>query len=121
MYEGASNKTKEHIEKHGYVKGLAFMAKSLGYKVIENKILIKKGPDSNNNTGLIIIEKIGNSTIEESKKIMLACPITHEPLSLVRNNYYCKESMLLYPVVDSFPCLMPSNAIIASHFMDDNT
>ena len=121
MHEGSSNETKEHIEKHGYVTGLASMAELLGYKVIENKLLIKKALRSNNNTGVIIIEKIGNSTIEESKEIMLACPITHESLSLVRNNYYCKESMLLYPVVDSIPCLMPSNAIIASHFLNDNT
>lgn len=120
MYEGASNETKEHIEKHGYVKGLAFTAESLGYKVIENKLLIKKASRSNNNTGVIIIEKTNNSTIEGSKEIMLACPITHKPLSLVRNNYYCKESMLLYPVVDYIACLMPSNAIIASHFMYDN-
>ena len=121
MYEGANNETKEHIEKHGYVKGLAVMAESLGYKIIENKILITNAPGTNNNTGLVIIEKTENSTNEESKEIMLACPLTHEPLLLVKNNYYCKESMLLYPVVDAIPCLVPSNAIIASHFMDDNT
>lgn len=90
MYQSASNETKEHIEKYEYVKGLAFTAESLGSKVIENKLLFKKASRSNN-IGVIIIEKTSNSTIEGSKEIMLACPITLKPLSFVRNNYYCNR------------------------------
>lgn len=118
MYEGSSINTKEHIEKHGYVKGLSSTAESLGYKIIENKCLIEKAPLSNNNTGVIIIEKTEDAAHLTEKKIHLACPITKKPLELIKNNYYCKESMLLYPIVNSIPCLLPSNAIIATHYMD---
>ena len=118
MYEGASMKTKNHIKKHSYVKGLATKAESLGYKVIENKLLIDNDPYSDNNTGVLVIEKNGDR-VQRKNKIKLACPITKAPMSIIKNNYYCNESMLLYPIVDGIPCLLPNNAIIATHFLDE--
>ncbi len=117
MYEFASDESQKYIEKHGYIQGLYSTAIELGYKVIEHKILFESNPMSLNNTGVLIIEK--NSSNKAEVLNPLGCPITRAPLELIRNNYYCKESRLLYPVVDQIPCLLPENAIIATHYLDD--
>jgi ubiquinone/menaquinone biosynthesis C-methylase UbiE len=119
IYEFADDEIKTRMEKHGYIKNLYTTAKSLGYNVIEYKIIIDRNITGTSNTGVIIIEK---ETCDASpvcgKTISLACPVTKEPLELVKNNYYCRNSMLLYPIVESIPCLLPNNAIIATHYLD---
>ncbi len=37
----------------------------------------------------------------------------------IRDNYFSKESLLLYPIIEGIPCLLPENAIIATHYLDD--
>lgn len=115
-YEFANNETKKYIQKHGYVQDLYSTAVDLGYKVIEHKLLFKEHPNSINNTAVIIIEK------DPSKNPIalspLACPVTKAPVELICDNYYCRESLLLYPVVNQIPCLLPENAIIATHYLD---
>ncbi len=117
IYELASDESKKYMEKHGYIQGLYSTAIELGYKVIEYKILFESNPISLNNTGVLIIEK--NSSNKTKVVNPLACPITKAPLELIRNNYYCKESLLLYPIIDGIPCLLPDNAIIATHYLDE--
>ena len=51
--------------------------------------------------------------------VTLACPISKKPIELIRKNYYCRDSFLLYPIVDQIPCLLPENAIIATHYLDE--
>ncbi|MBO1224048.1 MAG: methyltransferase domain-containing protein [Candidatus Scalindua sediminis] len=122
-HELADSETKSFMEQHGFVKNLYSTAVKLGYKVIEHKLLIGQDPISvnKNNTAVLVIEKINdfNSVSPSLQEIPLACPITKAPLELIRNNYYCKESLLLYPIADQIPCLLPENAIIATHYMDD--
>lgn len=121
-FEFANRSTKEYIEKHGYIKGLSKEAVDLGYQVIENRLLFDSNPLSSNNTSVIIIDKKrDNREADQSvtrNHLPFACPVTKKPLELLRNNYYCPESHLLYPVVDKIPCLRPENAIIASHYLD---
>lgn len=116
-YEFADNETKKFIEEHGYVKNLYSTAIGLGYKVIENKLIFKSDPLSVLNMGVLIIEKDCSSKAKVLNP--LACPVTKKPLELIRNNYFCRESLLLYPVVDHIPCLLPENAIIATHYLDE--
>ncbi len=116
MTEFASDAAKEFIEEHGYVRDLHATALDLGYKVIEHKPIFEKNPWSPNNTGVLIIEK-DSSKSEVAHP--LACPISKAPLELIRNNYYCRESLLLYPVVDGIPCLLAENSIIAAHYLDE--
>lgn len=120
IYELANDSAKKHMDKHGYIKNLYSYAIELGYEVIEYKLLFGDNPQSNNNTGVIIIAKSNDDSSNGKNDIKLACPVTKRPLDYIRGSYYCRESMLLYPVVDEIPCLLPSNAIIASHFMDDS-
>ncbi len=115
-YDFASDETKAYIQKQRYVQHLYPTAVELGYKVIEHKLLFETHPNSINNTSVIIIEK---DSLDNGVLNPLACPITKAPLELIRNNYYCKESLLLYPVVDQIPCLLSENAIIATHYPDD--
>jgi uncharacterized protein YbaR (Trm112 family) len=37
----------------------------------------------------------------------------------IRDNYFSKESLLLYPIIEMIPCLLPENAIIATHYLDE--
>lgn len=116
-YELADSETKTFMERHGYVKNLYSIAIELGYKVVEYKILFESNPRSLNNTGVLVIEK--NRSSKPKVANPLACPITKAPLKLIKNNYYCRESLLLYPIVDGIPCLLPGNAIVATHYLDD--
>ena len=116
-YEFAGDKAKKYMEKHGYIRNLYSTAIESGFKVVENKLLFESNPLSLNNTGVLIIEKNRDYSSEVSN--YLACPITKAPLELIRNNYFCKKSLLLYPVLDGIPCLLPNNAIIATKYLDD--
>ena len=116
MNEFASDEAKKHINEHGYVKNLYSTAVELGYKVIEHKEIFKRNPWNANNTGLLIIEKEGS---EEEKENPFACPVSGMPLEKIKNNYYCKDSYLLYPIVNDIPCLLPENSIIATHYLDE--
>jgi hypothetical protein len=117
FYELGNIESKNHIEKHGYVKNLSQTARKLGYEIVEDLILFNDNPLSSNNTGLLLIKK--NDVRNASLECPYACPISKMPLSLIRSNYYCKDSLLLYPVVDEVPCLLPASAIIATHYLDN--
>lgn len=115
LYEFASGEIKKHMDEHCYVKNLYSIARNLGYNVIEHKLLYE-GMCTLNNTGLIIIEKNKGQTTEVLNP--MGCPITKTPIEKIRGNYFSKESMLLYPIIDGIPCLLPDNAIIATHYLD---
>ena len=67
--------------------------------------------------GKPIIEK--NKIFNNETKPFLACPISKKPLNIIRGNYYCSNSLLLYPIIDNIPCLLPENAVIATHYMEE--
>jgi uncharacterized protein YbaR (Trm112 family) len=118
IYELAGERGKTHMDKHAYVKNIYKIALELGYKVIDYRVLFEDNYRSHNNTGVVIIEK--NSEILSMRENIspLGCPVTKLPLSLHRENYYCKDSLLLYPIINKIPCLLPENAIVATHFLD---
>ena len=118
IYELSSEKSKSHMDNHGYVRNLYSTAIQLGYKVKEYKLIFEENCFGDNSTGVIIIDKTDSTSNDSNNLSPLACPITKEPLELIKNNYYCQNSMLLYPVVNSIPCLLPENAIIATHYLD---
>jgi len=120
IYELSSDKGKNHMDKHGYVKNLYSTAVRLGYKVKEFKLIFEENEIGINTTGVIIIDKTNYANNDFYDLSPLACPVTKHPLELIQNNYYCQNSMLLYPVVNSIPCLLQENAIIATHYLDPN-
>jgi ubiquinone/menaquinone biosynthesis C-methylase UbiE/uncharacterized protein YbaR (Trm112 family) len=117
IYEFADNSGKVHMEKHGYIKGLYKTANKLGMNVVEYKMLFPENSLTSNNTGVLIIKKDIQEVELHKDNQYLACPITKTPLEKIKGNYYCADSMLLYPVVDSVPCLLPDNAIVATHYL----
>jgi ubiquinone/menaquinone biosynthesis C-methylase UbiE/uncharacterized protein YbaR (Trm112 family) len=118
IYEMGSPQSKVHMDKHGYVKNLHKTAIELGYKVTDYRILFGDNIQSNNNTGVIVIEKNSARQNIREKIDPMGCPVTKLPLSSHKQHYYCKDSLLLYPVINNIPCLLPDNAIVATHFLD---
>jgi len=116
-YEFANEKLKNYMNYHGYVRNIWKSAEELGYKVVEHKLIFKDNPKSLNNTAVTIIEK--NKIFRNEAKSFLACPISKKPLNVIRGNYYCSDSLLLYPIIDNIPCLLPENAVVATHYLEE--
>lgn len=112
-YELANEVARERMKSHGYITNLYETAKNLGYDIIEHR-LFEVSVNSLNPTGLMIIKKSGSSQISEP----LCCPITKSNIINKNNAYFSEDSLLAYPIIDDIPCLLPSNAIIATKFMD---
>ncbi len=115
MYEWASEEGKARMDKFGYIKNLYDIIKELNYNVVEYRLL-EYSVNPLNPTGLIIIKK--EKSTEQDLESPLACPITKYSLSKEKDCYYSKEGLLAYPIIDSIPCLLPQNAVVATHFMD---
>lgn len=113
-YELGNDDAKKRMDSHGYVKNLVGIAKELGYKVVENR-LFELCANKLNPTQIIIIEKQKEI---ESNKIEFYCPITKTPLEKGAGYYYSKHGLLAYPIIKNIPCLLPNNAIVATHLTD---
>ncbi len=113
MYEFADKQSKERMKFHGYVKNLHRTALKLKYNVQECRPFdVSINPL--NPTGLLIIKQ--EPLAQKAPRNPLACPITKTPLHLIRGSYFSKESLLAYPIIGTIPCLLPDNAVIATHY-----
>lgn len=115
-YELGNADTRKRIEEHGYCQNFYKTVCDLGYKIIEYR-LFEYSSREDNQTAVIIIEKDSNS-INSNVSIPYACPHCQEELLLHKDNYYCKECSLLYPVVGNIPCLLVDKAIFASKYLE---
>jgi ubiquinone/menaquinone biosynthesis C-methylase UbiE/uncharacterized protein YbaR (Trm112 family) len=114
-YEFASPEARERMQKHGYVKNLSFVAKKLGYKIIEHR-LFEYSSNQLNPTGLLIIEKDEDT----SNNPDLVCPITRSKLKEYGNTFLrTQNGLITYPVIDNIPCLLKENAILTTHLLTD--
>ncbi len=115
-YEFASKEAKKRMRQHGYVRNLYAQARSLSFRVLEHRPFdVSVNPL--NPTGLLVIQA------PRAKKIgapanPFACPITRAPLEQIKNAYFSKKGLFVYPVIDGVPCLLQKNAVIATHFLD---
>lgn len=114
-YELAPPEAQQRMKAHGYVTNLYQTAKDLGYNIIEHR-LFDYVANPLNPTGLLIIAKESNIAAQDKQ---LACPITGEILDYYpdKNVYFAPNSLLAYPVIDEIPCLLPQNAVVATHFL----
>jgi ubiquinone/menaquinone biosynthesis C-methylase UbiE len=117
IYELGNSKAKKHIDQHGYVKNIYNICKKLKLNVSEYKLLFEGNALSPNNTGVLVIRK--PNSYANSPATKFACPVTKKKLKVTSEHFYCEDSMLLYPIVCGIPCLLPNNAIIATHFLDN--
>ncbi len=114
-YELANNDAKERMFLHGYITQLQKTIIELNYEVLEFRIFdLYVNPL--NPTGLTVIKKKSNADLKIENPF--ACPISKTELKFIRGSYFSKESLLAYPVVDNVLCLLPSNAIVATHYLD---
>lgn len=100
-YELANDEARERMKKHGYVTNLYETACSLGYDVIEYKLL-STCLNPLNPTGVMIISK--NECIDEPQPF--CCPITKSELRVIDNMMYSSDSMLMYPVMGGIQRIM---------------
>lgn len=114
-FDFADEEGRTRMLKSGYVTNLYKTAKELGYNIIEHR-LFDVSSNRLNPTGLIVIKKSNNNQHNSS---FLCCPLTYTNLDLINGCYYSKDAFLAYPVIDKVPCLLPQNAIIATHFLDE--
>lgn len=118
-YEFADAKSKERMKRNGYVTQLYKTAVDLGFNVIVHKLLgVSLNPS--NPTGVMVIEKSGNSMDFNNKQNeeILCCPISKGNLVRHENIMYSESSMLMFPVMANIPCLLKDNAIVASKFRE---
>lgn len=113
-YELGNDDAKKRMDSHGYVKNLVGLSKELGYKVIENR-LFELCANKLNPTQVIIIEKQKNKI---SQNFEFFCPITKTPLEKGEGYYFTPKGLLAYPIIKDIPCLLPQNAIVATHLND---
>ncbi len=115
-YEFADKKVRERMKRHGYVIDLHKTIKKSGYKILEyRKFDYSMNPS--NTTGITIIEQ-PNKEDTNSGDNFFACPITKTPLIKVKDHLFSPESLLLYPVINEIPCLLESNAIVATKWQE---
>ncbi|MFN8417260.1 MAG: class I SAM-dependent methyltransferase [Cytophagaceae bacterium] len=117
-YEFATDEGKARMERLGYIKNLAGIARELNYDIIEHR-LFDYCANPLNPTGLLIVKKKESSTATE-KILPFICPITKAPLEEIRGSYFSNDSLLCYPIIDNVPCLLSNNAIIATHYKNFN-
>lgn len=115
-YELADEEARARMLKHGFVTNLRRHVEELGYEIVEHKQL-KATFNPLNPSGMIVIKKDSSSTHSGSSP--LACPVTAAPLEYIGEDYFAPDSLLAYPTIKGIPCLLPENAIIATHFLDD--
>jgi len=113
-YELGSPEAKKRMEKHGYITALQQSIQELGYDVKEFRLFdIYSNPL--NPTGLTVISKDNKKSSPASEPF--ACPWTKTGLVNLKGAYYSHQSLLAYPVIDNIPCLLKTNAVVATHFV----
>lgn len=113
-YELAPPEAKARMESHGYCRDLAKHARDLGYDVLRHELFgVSENPL--NPTAITIIHKPDAGARPDQ---ILACPRFKTPLVEFPDVLYSPEALAAYPIVGGIPCLLPSNAIFASRFMD---
>lgn len=112
-WEFANVEQRERMVHHGYVKDLYACAKSLEYDVVSYDLL-GLSFHSLHPIGCMIIHKHSNTA--ESTSTPWGCPVTHEVLEYHRGCYVARNSGLIYPIMDSIPCLMQNQAMVATKF-----
>lgn len=109
-YEGASDAARARMHAHGYCRGLADHARAMGLDVRTSRTL-EPAISETNPTAVTIIAK---SPLAPSATPVFVCPRLRAPLVRLDDCFYCRESLLAYPILGGIPCLSAEHAILAS-------
>jgi SAM-dependent methyltransferase len=113
--ELSNEASKRHLEEFKYCRDLPRHANELGYKVIEHRLFDHHWSEVNQ-TALTIIKKGLSNQPERTD--FYACPVCKRSLKLHKGNYYCRECLLVYPVIGGIPCLASAHGILASKYLE---
>jgi SAM-dependent methyltransferase len=113
--ELGNEESKRHIEEFHYCRDLPRHAAELGYKVIEHRLYDFHWSQVNQ-TALTVIEK--GLAGQPARANLYACPACKRPLDLYKGNYFCRECLLVYPVIGGIPCLASAHGILASKYLE---
>lgn len=111
----AGENARRRMESHGYVRNLAATIRSLGLELVEHR-LFPVCANPLNPTGLYLV-KIGEGS-GHAGAFAWQCPVSGTPLEPGPDAWYAPQSFLAYPVLRGVPCLLESNAILATRFSD---
>jgi uncharacterized protein YbaR (Trm112 family) len=119
-YELGGEKSRQHMDKHNYVKGLLEHARGLGGKVIEYKMLFDGNSKSDNNTAVMVIEKPRKPAADNTSdgRVGWGCPVSNQRLINIKGCYYSPESALAYPVIHGIPILLKEHSVLASYLSE---
>lgn len=115
-YELGSAGTREHIEEHGYVRGLPAAAEALGLEIVRHELLPETASPVNE-TQVLVLRKPDAPAASEGD--WHACPRCRGELQAIKGALFCAADGLVYPLVDGIPVLSPQNGIVASAFAED--
>ena len=113
-YELGNEATRNNIDKHKYIKNLKKIVDDLNYKIIEYK-LFPVGTYSNQ-PQLLVIEK--NKDAQNKKEVNYICPICKNKLVTAKDGHFCKECLVLYPLIKDVPLLTKENALLFTQYLD---
>jgi Methyltransferase domain len=119
-YEFADEAVRKRMEEHKFCRGLGDIAREMGWNIVEHRIFDVQTA-SYNLTGLLLIEKptIPNNTSDHNLSIpSWTCPNCQTPLVLHNHHYFCSAEGLVYTVLNGIPCLVRSQSIVATKYME---
>ena len=114
-YEFAGEEARQRMQKHGYITNLLQAARELDYHV-ETYELYGSNLNELNPIGIMIIRKNGRGFPDTD--CPFADPETKRPMVRYEDSFYCSDSMLAYPIIQSIPCLQKNNAVVAAKYLD---
>lgn len=116
-YEFASSEAQARMRSHGYVTRLAATVQELGYTVLSYQPLGGQPLDALNLTAVMIIDKTQHTAMLPPEPVNpLTCPITGQTLQAFEDGYFSPQGLFAYPILRGIPCLLPEQAIVATHF-----
>lgn len=110
-YELGGEESRQRMLQLGYITNLKETIDKCGFNLIEYR-LFDYSANPLNPTALYVIEK--NEEASNSLSILPVCPVSKKKLIQGIDHFYCAESLLSYPKINSIPCLTSSNAVLTS-------
>jgi len=109
-YEMGSDEARARMDHHGYCRGLAETARSLGFEVQRHE-MFEGSATALNPTALLVIAKNRAASAATPR---FACPAYRTPMQRFSDCYYSPLSMRAYPIIGGIPCLRSDAGIVAS-------
>lgn len=113
-YEKADTRQRDRMDRLGYIRDLPGHLTALGAKILEYRRW-ELNPNPTNAASLIVAEKPASDNWNEPVGAIYASPFGKQALEERDGYYFSSEDNVALPVIAGFPCLLPHNAIIASH------